>query len=287
VTGQTPFTAKVKATNAGFLETPHMFIEGYSARVNGRATPVRRSPHGFAMIPVPAGKSDVVLRYPGPLSLRIAWFVSLACFAVWPSLVLAAANSSRAPRIAHFAAQAKRPLLVAVAAALGITATVWVVNHLHTIHEAYGSLRLQVKLPARPVNSKEPLLTIGRPGAADCVFVVYERDGQVRFGFDHWGFGGPLSDAIAVDLTQPHTMEITLGGLYPTSRLFGRAPLPKQYAKLRVTLDGKPVLDQEQPFHPASAQQVYLGRNPVGTAGVSPQFSGLILSAERFVSHRE
>lgn len=83
----TPLHVAIQTPVAGFLETPRMWINGYSARVNGRHTPVQKSAHGLVQVPVPAGEAEVELTYPGPLPLRGAWYLSLAAFATWPWLV--------------------------------------------------------------------------------------------------------------------------------------------------------------------------------------------------------
>jgi hypothetical protein len=278
---QTPFTAQVRAQTAGFLETPRVFLEGYTAVVNGKDTPVQRSPGSLVMVPVPAGESKVVVEYIGPSQLRLAWWVSLGCFAAWPWLVLG--MSAYAPSgLARFASRCYRPACFIVAGALVIIAGVGAVRSIRQAHANYGSLRLEVKLATQPAYPKEPLLVVGRTGAADCVFLSYEPDNRVRVGFDHWSSGGPLSEPLEIDLTQTHTVEITCGGLYPPSRLFGRVALPHSPNRLVIKLDGKIVLDQPTPFHVAGADEVYLGRNPVGIGGVSSLFSGSILKAERF-----
>jgi hypothetical protein len=80
VTGWTPYRANVTSPTAAFVETPRVYIDGYAAAVNKQAVPVSRSPGGLVMIPVGAGQSGVKLYYPGPLSLRVAYFFSLAAW---------------------------------------------------------------------------------------------------------------------------------------------------------------------------------------------------------------
>jgi hypothetical protein len=81
-----PYRALVTSPERGWLETPRIFIEGYRALVNGQPAEVARSPDGLVMIPVPAGQSRVKLTYPGPLSLRISYYLSLAA---WISVIVA------------------------------------------------------------------------------------------------------------------------------------------------------------------------------------------------------
>ena len=67
-----PLRAHVRAAAAGYLETPRMFIDGYAATVNGRAEPVKAAADGLLLVAVPAGESDVEVRYVGPLLVRRA-----------------------------------------------------------------------------------------------------------------------------------------------------------------------------------------------------------------------
>ena len=72
-----PYRARVTASEAAWLETPRMFQTPYVASVDGRPTPVRKSPQGLVSIAVPAGESVVELRYVAPLGLQALYWVSL------------------------------------------------------------------------------------------------------------------------------------------------------------------------------------------------------------------
>jgi len=65
---------------AAVLETPRMFIPGYTARVDGRATAVQRLPDGLAGVPLPAGAREIVVEYPGPFGLRGLYYAALAAW---------------------------------------------------------------------------------------------------------------------------------------------------------------------------------------------------------------
>ncbi len=76
----------------GFLETPRVFVPGYAATVNGARGRIVRTPEGLVAVQVATGPQTVVLTYPGPTSLRIAfWFsvlgvilISLLSAWAWP-----------------------------------------------------------------------------------------------------------------------------------------------------------------------------------------------------------
>ncbi len=94
----TPYRARVQAQEPAWLETPRIFIAGYAATVNGRTADVARSPGGQVMVAVAPGENHVVLRYPGPLSLRIAYFLTLAGWVAFAACMLrSAARRSASP----------------------------------------------------------------------------------------------------------------------------------------------------------------------------------------------
>lgn len=91
-----PYRAKVTSPARAWLETPRIFTEGYRATVNGQPVPVKSSPDGLVMLPVEAGESRVKLTYPGTLSLRLGYFLSLAAWlGVFAAAVLHAFRARR------------------------------------------------------------------------------------------------------------------------------------------------------------------------------------------------
>lgn len=298
--GQTPYTASVQAPGAGFLETPRVFLRGYAATVNGRDTPVQRSANNLVMVPVPAGKSTVVVTYPGPLSLHLAWLVSFAALAAWPWLLVRtpraggaepAQTLGRGPHLGVGLATVwrrhPRVLLAGTAALLLTVAGLAGYRSYRLASQAYGSLRMELEFPKHTVRHHEPLLVLGRPGAADCLYVIYEDERHIRLALDHWGAGGPTSEPIALNFNQPHTLEVTIGSLYPAS-IWRRHPNPPGLdatgrSHLRVTLDGRVVFDQPQAFHQVKPGELVLGRNTVGSSVAGETFSGRVRSIVRFV----
>lgn len=294
VFGQVPYTARVRATAPGFLETPRVFIDGYAATVDGSPVPVRRSPEGLIMIPVPAGESRVELTYPGSTLLRAAWLLSLACFAGWPWLLRPNRAGDLPPPTGLGTGLAglwrqhrRRTIMISLSLVLFGTALFFAVRAWRD-HQAYGSLRLVLELPKYPVSRAEPLLTLGRPGAADCIYVIYEDARHIRLGLDHWSYGGPVSAPIEVSFGRRHTVEITLGGLYPASPWSDRSSPPTDGKSgtglFQLRLNEHLVFSEELPFFAAPPAEVVLGRNPVGSSVAGEKFTGRIISSERFIA---
>jgi hypothetical protein len=124
-------------------------------------------------------------------------------------------------------------------------------------------------------------LVTGRTGGGDFVYVRYEGPDKVRFGFDHWGSGGPVSDLIETNLSHEHEIIIsTIALLPPVLSATGDF-----YAGLRernvVLLDGRIVLDAAGPNHPTTIEQITLGRNRIGGSTCEAEFTGRIESSGR------
>lgn len=71
VTALNPYTAGVRVGAAdGLLTTHRRFVPGYEVRVNGQRAPVFAAADGRAAVAVPAGASEVQLRYRGTRAMR-------------------------------------------------------------------------------------------------------------------------------------------------------------------------------------------------------------------------
>jgi hypothetical protein len=83
-----PYRAAVRSPAAAWLETPRMYLPGYTAIVDGSVAEVQRSRQGLAMIRVPPGVSHVSLSFTGPPILRAALWLAAAAWIGLPALVL-------------------------------------------------------------------------------------------------------------------------------------------------------------------------------------------------------
>lgn len=72
-----PYHVIVRSPEPAYLETPRLWLPGYRAKVNGQPVPVERSPDNLAMFPVPAGESDVTIKYVPRLWLEIVYWAAL------------------------------------------------------------------------------------------------------------------------------------------------------------------------------------------------------------------
>ena len=89
-----PFRARVRADEPAVLETPHMYMPGYRASVDGEPAQVIRTASGLAAVAVPAGAHAATLWFAGPPSLRISYWAAIAA---WVAILgLAARGVARA-----------------------------------------------------------------------------------------------------------------------------------------------------------------------------------------------
>src|SRR6185312_13508548 len=94
------------------------------------------------------------------------------------------------------------------------------------VPQGYGPVRLIVLLPSGRSDRQEPLLTTGRNGKGDFIYLVYLDERHIKLGYDHWGVSGGLSEPIAIDYGPPHAFRLSLGSLYPSENdpAWGNAP---------------------------------------------------------------
>ena len=84
----TPYRAGVDSPEPAYLESPRMWLSGYSATVDDKPVPVLRSPDNLCMVEVPVGNSEVEIKYTPQLRLVISYWVTVWG---WASLLVGAA----------------------------------------------------------------------------------------------------------------------------------------------------------------------------------------------------
>lgn len=131
-------------------------------------------------------------------------------------------------------------------------------------------LEFRVFFPKTSPNASEPLLTTGRAGRGDGLYVHYVGNEAVSFGFDHWGAGGPVSEPVPVDFDAGHRLILSWGALLP--------PGDPARERLRLVLDGRVVLDAPVSFYPTLPSEVAVGLNPIGMSSSQPAFTGDVLA---------
>ena len=85
-----PFRARINLAVEGVLETPRVFLPGYSAKLDGNPAKIVATPERLVGVGVPAGLHTVEVRYVGTVRVWLAAFVSGA---FWVLLVRSAWRS--------------------------------------------------------------------------------------------------------------------------------------------------------------------------------------------------
>jgi hypothetical protein len=144
-----------------------------------------------------------------------------------------------------------------------------------------GAVRLEAIFDPWPSRGPQPLISCGKTGAGDEVFVEYVDAHTIRLGVDHWGIGAVYSQPVACDLSQPHVVEISLGSLYPdeSSGKFHEDPQLQTLRKLvLVKIDGVVAIKREMATFPASPASETAFHNFLGFSSAVPDFEGTVLS---------
>lgn len=132
-----------------------------------------------------------------------------------------------------------------------------------------GPLEVSLRFPSQRTGHHEPLLTTGITGGGDAVYVEYLDEGQVRFGFDHWGAGGPESPAIPLDYAATHRVTISFGSFFPE-----KSP---ERQRLWIELDSRRIWTALVNFHPIPPGKWQVGSNPIHLSTCEALFQGEIL----------
>jgi len=143
-----------------------------------------------------------------------------------------------------------------------------------------GPLRIRLRFPRGMAGTSEPLLVTGRTGAGDIVFVRYDSDTRLHFGFDHWLKGGPVSAAVEIDPDRTQEILLSLGSLLPPSAGSGPDPFAALRKRCLLYLNGRLVLDAASDFYPTPPAAILIAANPIGGSTAGPAFSGVIIHTE-------
>ncbi|HEY4990283.1 MAG TPA: hypothetical protein VII09_10775, partial [Opitutaceae bacterium] len=293
VHSQSPLRFTVESPEAQCtVETPRRYLEGYEAVVNGiRVTPLM-SPYRQVMIPLPAGRSEVELRYKGPAIVTTAFWVSALS---WVAFLLWRLCGSPVPERPFYLLA--RPLVWscsgfaknwAVSATVAVVVVVIVakvvsVERQRLYLSAVGPMRIDFRMPYERQEVNQPLLVTGKPGAGVVIFVTNLDKGHIRFGADVWG-ALYQSDPVAIDFFNVQTLVVSDSALYPTDHpavlSLKTSEREQLRGELRIELNGKLVLLEKCYGYESTLSQILVGETHMGSL-TGPVFHGEILKAER------
>jgi hypothetical protein len=133
-----------------------------------------------------------------------------------------------------------------------------------------GRIRIRFRLPPAGAPGGDPLLSAGRTGAADSVYLRGVGKGRYVLGLDHWGVGSVESAPLAISPGDTHTLVIEMGSLFTAQQI--------PPTTLRLVLDRQVVLSAEMSLYRVVPGEIVVGRNPLGMSTSQPEFRGEIIS---------
>jgi hypothetical protein len=144
-----------------------------------------------------------------------------------------------------------------------------------------GYPEFTVRFPVVTHARIEPLLTTGVPLYTDSVYVALHPNGFIEFLADHHGYGGPRSGLIPFESGRPYRLKIELGSLLPPladpyNQRFEPTSIRAHKNRVRITFDGRVVLDQMMSFFEAAPWDRQFGLNRRTYNAYSTTFSGQI-----------
>ena len=143
--------------------------------------------------------------------------------------------------------------------------------------ERYGAIELDFRMPAAAVHA-QPLVTTGRPGLGDALFLRWTRPGFVRLGYDHWGSGLVESAELPLTADAEHLMTVEMPSLLPP----GSTPEERRCRRdVLVRIDGSLAWAHRVLFHPALPTEAYVGSNGIESSACEHDFSGGIVWFDR------
>jgi hypothetical protein len=119
-----------------------------------------------------------------------------------------------------------------------------------------------VQIPPPETGSRQPIVVLGKDGAADYLLIQDLSSSNFRLAFDHWGFGGPQTGLISI----PSCRKVRLHVIFdPNGRV--------AYAGIegRATLLFYPI-----ELYGWDAGNTFIGVNPYVGASATKKFAGTI-----------
>jgi len=129
---------------------------------------------------------------------------------------------------------------------------------------APGPIELTLRFPERPFGLlPEPILTTGRPGRGDQIFIEYIGTDRFRLGHDNYGGGAVCSPVRPLDRTRPRRIDIDQATLDPQRR----DPM------LVVAWNDEVLINARVPLHQTAASEIDVGHNFHGFSTALPLLS--------------
>lgn len=130
-----------------------------------------------------------------------------------------------------------------------------------------GAVAIKLRFAAGRVGATEPLLSTGKSGHGDLVYVTYLQNSKVVFGLHHWG-QTYCSQPVPLGTETSHSITIISRSL--TNAETGPA-------LFEIIFDSQSVLALNAQTYDSSPDDVYVGINAIGSTVCGGMFSGTVL----------
>ena len=132
-----------------------------------------------------------------------------------------------------------------------------------------GPVSITMRFPPFVATFAQPLLSTGRMGAGDIVYVFYEGPNRVRFAHDCWGRDLVQTESVYYDPSIDQRVEIDLPNLHANiiDPLAGRD-------HLIIRFNGRTLYDKARKAHPIAPGEFYVGNNAINSSSAEHNFNG-------------
>ncbi len=261
-----PFTVRVQTNQAGWVETPKLFIPGYTAKVNGLPVSIARSPEGLAMVQIEPGNHVVELTYQGAPWLRFSFWITAAA---WMAYLIYVVRWHRF--FHHLVWLPWFGKITGAAAVLFIAGSILVqIREREQQKPEIDAPRtlVSLRLPTDQFWNAETIAQRQIDGQAIQAFIYYSSHNRALLGFSRNGRPFLTSEPFPLNYRRSHDLDITWD-----------TPNPKvPYHRFRLTINHRLVLDK---LLPEKFKDVVDDLQSVTTQlSVKPTFSGEIFKIQ-------
>jgi hypothetical protein len=133
-------------------------------------------------------------------------------------------------------------------------------------------LTLDLVVEQHAAGKSEPLITAGRTGAGDFLFIRYHEGNAVSFGYETWGDAGQFSTPLQLPEDHRLRLQIEMPGL---SQI--RGGFAPRNERLRIVANGTELINATVGYHVRRPAEIYFGANPIGGTACDEELHGRLL----------
>jgi hypothetical protein len=156
--------------------------------------------------------------------------------------------------------------------AIAVTVTLSALSLRHYLPPLPNPLTLDLLIEQHSPGRNEPLITSGRTGAGDFLFVRYLDDGGILFGYETWGEPGQLSKPLLLSTDRRVRLLVEMPGL---SQVRGGFAPPND--RLRIVASGTELFNAQVLYKVRRPAEIAFAENPIGGTACDEELHGRLL----------